>query len=368
MLELRQRTTTQHHEPPVSRRGLGAVTLAVIVMVAATMAYVGLNARRAPQPMRVAATIAVRADENVVFALGSVWALTMETDVEDVNEGIARIDPATNSVVLTFRPTETRNIHGGGRDLAFGPTGLWVSNPMGTSPPSGFDGDPAPDIVTVYEDWQPRRADLIHEETTGALLRFDPATGVQRAGMLFVDHFPGAIAVTPEGVWTTTERGIALLDPETLTVQDIVGRGTLLAAGRGAVWAASAGTVIQIDPVRREVAAAVTVTETPEDTIRDLTVDGTDVWVTTDSSVVRIRDSRVVARIPVEDPWGIAAADGHVVVKGFRTGWLHHIDPRANRVDDAVRIDGDPLFTEVAIGAGSAWVSGEQLTRVDLPS
>jgi ABC-type transport system substrate-binding protein/DNA-binding SARP family transcriptional activator len=172
---------------------------------------------------------------------------------------------------------------------------------------------------------------------------------------------PGGIAAGAGAVWETDTSDDLLLeiDPQRRTIERIpVGRGpTGVAVGGGEVW-----VVNQID---RTVSAINPQALTPVGSFRvgsgaDAVAFGDgSLWVAnaTDSTVSRINpDTGSVATIALSGtPAGIAVGHEGVWVTCASTGQLLLIDPRSNKVTQAVGIGNGPAG--VAVGAGSVWVA-----------
>ena len=76
--------------------------------------------------------------------------------------------------------------------------------------------------------------------------------------------------------------------------------------------------------------------------------------------------NRVVARIPIRDPGGLAVGANGVWVTSNPTDTLFEIDPEKNRMEHPIHVGDGPVG--VAVGEGSVWVSNYRdgtVSRVD---
>ena len=132
-----------------------------------------------------------------------------------------------------------------------------------------------------------------------------------------------------------------------------------IAVGEGSVWVL--GDTVdrhlwRIDPVGRRVVAVIRLPFAPGGIAAGLG----GVWVTAqlDDRVLRVdpKTNRIVATIPVgRAAWGVAVGSGGVWVANTLDGTVSRIDPGTNRVVATIRVGASPK--QVAVGAGSVWVA-----------
>jgi branched-chain amino acid transport system substrate-binding protein len=150
---------------------------------------------------------------------------------------------------------------------------------------------------------------------------------------------------------------------------------TDLAAGAGAVWVGSGGTVrgtqsagpvgvavARVDPATRTVRARIPLPRRPgaatELTEDHIAVERDAIWaIAPDYAVVRIdpRSNRIVATIRGVQARAVAAGDAGVWVLGI-DGEIARIDRAANRYGARDRIRASAVAS-LAVGGGAAWVS-----------
>ena len=138
----------------------------------------------------------------------------------------------------------------------------------------------------------------------------------------------------------------------------------------GSVWAVdTAGQLIRIDPVSRDVISSLDV---PGRT--GLAAGAGAMWVGDDQAIQRVdvRTGRVVARIPLRTPRGDVVVLQQLVFAG-RYAWgvcdegLLRIDTARNRVDRFVPVEGAGLIRGAALQDGVLWViaRSDKLQRFD---
>jgi branched-chain amino acid transport system substrate-binding protein len=205
----------------------------------------------------------------------------------------------------------------------------------------------------------------------------DPETNEVTA-QIPVGRTPTSISVGEGAVWVLNadDQTISRIDPQTNRVETF-GTGTLptdLAAGAGAVWVgngsrpitlispAIATTISKLDPITGDSRGTIALPKAKGEThnfAEDLIAVGAGaVWaINPDFTVSRIdpRSGRVVKVRQVEAA-AIAADERSVWVLNV-DNTVARIDPSTNRVGKAIRVASTSL-TDIAIGAGAAWVAG----------
>lgn len=146
---------------------------------------------------------------KVAVGEGSIW-VTHDVDT------VSRIDPSTDKVVATI------NVGPGVRGIATGGGSVWVTR------------EPQPDEIEGY------------------LVRIDPATDPVVGDPLKIGVSPGPITYGADAVWVTltSESGtLVKVDPATMTKLAEIGgvRGSAWYVA-GQIWAATGGSILQIDP------------------------------------------------------------------------------------------------------------------------
>jgi ABC-type branched-subunit amino acid transport system substrate-binding protein len=185
---------------------------------------------------------------------------------------------------------------------------------------------------------------------------------------------PSSLAVGEGGIWALSleERTVTRIDPET---KKVVKRfrmrrtPTAIAAGAGAVWVESEGTLSRVDPGTGDVTSAVKLPDAgyPGDLpffnwgFNQIAVGAGAVWaINPDRTVSRIDpdSGRHVATIDVDAATIAAGKEGVWVIRGDDTLAIAPIDPRTNRVGRSIRLGAQSL-SAVAVGGGYVWASAE---------
>jgi len=188
---------------------------------------------------------------SIVAGAGSIWVTT------DAKGTLARVDPATNTVVAEIY------VAPGSYGLAFGEDAVWVTS---TEKNTVTRIDPQTNLVveTIPVGKAPRfiaagaGAVWSLNQGDGSVSRIDPKTNKVVATIdVGVPGQGGDIAVGEGSVWVTSfEFPLSRIDPATNTVvQQFAGKGgDAVRVGLGSVWLSNleAGTVWRIDPRRVE--------------------------------------------------------------------------------------------------------------------
>ncbi len=276
------------------------------------------------------------AGDFMAFGFDSLWM----AGIYDVAE-IARIDPADNSVILIA----LEGARGAFRAPATGEGAVWVAN-VGAD--TIYRVDPATNAVTltIPAKMFDREASIAAGEgsvwavTAGekpdrVLTRFDPASGATMAEIPLPAPSAG-VALAGGAAWVTSPLTGQLfrIDPAanavTATLQ-VGGSPSFLAAGEGALWLLDPrGSVRRFDPASGELTATIPL-GLHWTRGGDLTVGGGSVWVCL---------------------WGAPVIQ---------------IDPVSNRVL-ARYVGGEQFGDALRYGAGSLWISGPKLFRIDPPT
>jgi streptogramin lyase len=301
-------------------------------------------------------------------------------------DAVLELDPETGKPVAAIEA----GIAGPG-DLAFGERAVWVANFQGatvaridpeTAQGTGSTGGlgAAPNDIAVGE------GGVWTTSLDGTLTKIDPQTLTRRLSVVLSDVDPVALAVGFGAVWVaarTAAGGFVIrVEPasgRTLQTTPLTGRCTGIAAGEGAVWAATrdpgatslAGAIVRLDP-----ATGQAVTEVRLDLPPAGIAAGTGgVWValgfSTDGAAVRIdpATNSVADSIPlayVSNVAGVAVSPGVVWVTETDTGILARIDT-SSRTVERLRLGGGVAGggfpTDVAVGGDTVWTTiGKTIT------
>ena len=228
---------------------------------------------------RVTGTIEVGAfPRAVAVGDGSVWATVDIADGGSDDHQLVRIDPATGRIVSTITVFEAG-------DVAVGHGDVWVTSRVGDDGAvlrvdlstgqvvaSVMIGDHPSDLAVDDEAvWATTNTTMSGFETSGKVVRIDPATNAVVARVTINGGWPRDVVVGEGSVWVyghsdyTTARGwqassLWQIDPTTnqLVATVLDDRGFLgdggyfpdnVAVGEGWVWAADeSGDGVRIDP------------------------------------------------------------------------------------------------------------------------
>jgi streptogramin lyase len=225
-------------------------------------------------------------------------------------------------------------------------------------PAATVPAQPAPPTITT-----PRRGDAPAPLEAGPRVR----TGGE----------PGGVSAGEGSVWVATGTRLSRVNPRRARVTgDVpVESGTFhVAAGGGAVWAAteSTGSLVQVDAREAKVVKTIEVGSEP----RSVAADDDGVWVTSfgDSRVTRVNPETgdVVRAVSVEQPVGVAVGEDAVWVASQGGRSVARIDPGSNTVAARISVELDDEEdtgpAEVAAGEGAVWVTHPDagvVTRID---
>jgi YVTN family beta-propeller protein len=213
---------------------------------------------------------------------------------------------------------------------------------------------------------------------SGTVVRIDPATNRVVGEPLRVPADAETIAVAQGALWvagvapgdlaTPGDDAVTRIDLASgRTVATIpVGRAPLdLAATPGAVWATNAGgggdSVTRIDPqTNRLTGRPVTTGASPQ----SLAAGGGALWVANHDAAtvtrIELASGKVVADIPVpSEPHRVAYGAGAVWVGNWHDNSVSRIDPATNRVVGSPIPIGSHHAGNLAVGAGSVWVTSD---------
>jgi YVTN family beta-propeller protein len=265
--------------------------------------------------------------QGVVAAFGGIW-------VAYGDDGVVRIDPATNQVAAKIKV---------GRDpvgVAAGSGSIWVAN----------------------------RAD-------GTVSRIDPATN-QVAATVSVGGNPLTLAAGDASIWATNVASgeVVRIDPATnrAVVRIAVGpEPNCLAVDSTAVWVTlwHEAKLMRIDPATNRVVASIPVPRGAG----DVALGHDSVWVANqyDGMVTRVdpRTNGVLATIALQTrPSGIAVAPDFLWVTRYDESSIFRIDPRTNQpVGRPIAVGVQPVL--MTFSDGAFWVTNNfsgSVSRVDL--
>jgi DNA-binding SARP family transcriptional activator/ABC-type branched-subunit amino acid transport system substrate-binding protein len=238
--------------------------------------------------------------------------------------------------------------------------------------------------VALWPDEGSSERDL---QADAGVALLDPATGAVE-DLVPLGTAPANVAVGEGAVWVldANDRTVSRVDPARHGVDRTFSTGgtpTTLAAGAGAVWVGIGGdegayptSVARIDPASGVVDASI---ELPPARTNGYMLGGgvsqqliaaTDeaIWVVDqDQQLVRIdpRTNRVVATVAGARARGVAAAEGAVWV--IEDNVLVEVDPTSNSVARRIEVDAG-FLTTLAVGAGAVWAAdplGGNVWRID---
>lgn len=199
---------------------------------------------------RVTATITIPGNPGGMIAgFGSVWVVSRHGELVD------RVDPATSQVTATIMvPGEPAYLVNDG-------TAIWVAQ-FGI--PRIARIDPATNAVQEVvlpgplDSYPSAGSGAVWQNTDAGVVRIDSATHAVTGTI--ADG--GNVAFAHGLVWIAAEAGVRRYDPTTLKLKDSVAPDAsatgMLAADQSGVWAASGGTVSELDPNGGRVIASYT--------------------------------------------------------------------------------------------------------------
>lgn len=291
----------------------------------------GKLVRRKPPPQPPGAS--VQASIELGKGLDPLWLAATDDSVwvHDEN-GLVRIDPATNSIVARVATPPT-----GYGYVAVGEGAVWqtsfetnslfridpASNRVVATIPLGEDTNPEGVGVTPGAIW----VALYHQ---GTVARIDPATNevvariqVGPAG----GRGPLKLAAGPAGVWVDVPNisSVVHIDPQTNAVVGKVSPGGVPVMDGTAVWVVGAASVDRIDPTSHRAVATTRLAALAADGAAGLG----SVWVTTATGLARIDQStsKVVGQLGIKKG-DVAVGAGSVWVAQYGTGRLLRLAPR----------------------------------------
>jgi DNA-binding beta-propeller fold protein YncE len=217
---------------------------------------------------------------------------------------------------------------------------------------------------------------------SGRVVGIDPGTNVVVGEPLRVPADAEVIAVAQGALWVAGAAPGDLATPgdDTVTRIDLatghrvatvtVGRAPLdLVATPGAVWVPNSGgggdSVARIDPSTNRLAGRpVRTGASPQ----SLAVGGGSLWVANHDAAtvtrIELASGKVAADIPVpSEPHRVAYGAGAVWVGNWHDNSVSRIDPETNRVVGSPIPIGSHHAGNLAVGAGSVWVTSDY--RVD---
>lgn len=249
------------------------------------------------------------------IGFGSVW-------LEDHATGsdVYRMDPATGSILKRF-PLERPC------DIGIGLGSVWAA-----------------------------------ELDANRLARIDPRSN-EVVARITGFSLPCSPVVVGNSVWLTNGHGVARVDPEKnkIVAQVDTGIASVIAAGEGALWAASPTDSLlhRIDPATNDIEATIKIPGGETEGLGPEVGLGS-VWVTHGSAgtVTRIDASTNERIVTIETGAGagrVAFGLGSVWVANYEAGTVSEIDPRTNEVVDQIETGLNP--NGIAFGLGHIWVS-----------
>ena len=222
---------------------------------------------------------------------------------EDSEHKLSPVDPETDRVVAEM-PIVAREPEGGAYRVAVGEGAVWAQSVRG----SPFKVDPATNEVVAEVDLGDYSSDLaVYGGSVGATAQVSVGTRLFR-----VDPRTGE-------------------EVEATTLKDFATNTMEVAVGSGSVWVAStsseAGVVLRVDP----------------------------------------ETNRVVDRIPVGSPTGLAFGHGSVWVTSSGSGTLSRVDPRTGEVAEEIEVGRGALDVAVDDGSETVWVASGSFFSMENP-
>jgi Domain of unknown function (DUF222) len=260
---------------------------------------------------------------------GTTDAVAVDRDgvwvVDEVNETVVRLDPATGDVVATIDVA-------GPSDVAVGLGAVWVASDAGVvridpatnkvtatvATPQLFRSDDV--VVGAGAVWTAGDADNV-------VLRIDPAT-LAATATIDIGSSPYAMAVGERGLWVTTIEGEALsrVDTTTNEVTPVGNKkidGGPVAAGAGGVWTEGTASALGGTTLCRLRPPSGAVTCKPvQAKVTDLTVGLGSVWISAEDGVVLRVDPRSLRPTATIRTNGRSLSD---IATGKRDVWV--VDP-----------------------------------------
>ena len=332
----------------VTRTLNGGLLVLVLMLWPAVVPAAAQEAKAGPGPGQIPAELAIRttvphSGYALAFGFGSLWM---------ISEGrLVRVNPADDSTTEIDIPTGD----GAGllidldrwRSIAVGEGAVWLPDVAGSVV---HKVDPATDhvVTSVATDIFGSRGSIgvgegslwvvTFDERDRVLTRYDAASGAQQAAIPLPAAGVGVL-VAEGAVWVTAASQAALyrIDPGS---NQVVGTTVLhapahvLAAGEGAIWVPfdTEGLVQRVDTATGEVVATIATGARDMESDGDVTFGGGHVWTITRNSMVA------------------------------------RIDPASNTVTGVfVPPTGTLMGRRIRWGAGSLWVSGSSIFRIDPP-
>jgi streptogramin lyase len=279
----------------------------------------------------VQATIA-KGGDFMGFGFGSLWMMSAKS--------LIRVNPADNS----FTEIRIKGAGGRYRGIGVGEEAVWIPDVV-TDTVFKVDPDnnevigriPAQMIASEGSIGVGEGAIWVFSEAEGKLIRFNAKSGIQEATIALPSSGAGVV-VDYGSVWVTSYEGSELyrIDPKTNTIVSISPlhpSPRFIASGENSIWVLNQGdgTVQRIEGATGKLMATI------EGGLAggggDITTGGGYVWVTTQ-------------QIP-----------------------LAQIDPRTNSlVGKFKNYGGNGIGDAIRYGAGSLWISGSSIYRIQPPS
>jgi DNA-binding beta-propeller fold protein YncE len=385
----------QPTEPPGHRLVAGVVALAVAasgIALAAT-AFFGEMDRRPVTPTEpVDPTATARIDvggrpSSIAAGEGAVWVGVQAEEVSSGEDGVVRIDPATNEIVarIPLKQPPTQLVAGFGA--------VWAAGFEGDKGSVIYRIDPANNrVVDEIRDasqpmaighgvlWASR-----HDPDTerSALLRIDPATNRVESLLPLPLSYPSFdIDVGPGAVWVLAQGRIDLVevDPETVAVRtsrDLDLIGIHMALHDGLLWMARLEgdheVVSRFDPHTASFREPIQVAG-----FLPFDADSEGVWFLGEGrppvrGVCRLNGTSLAVDACVDPGLRAEALDAAALDEATGTVWFAHYRRWVSRIDlvpsatPSVEIDLGPRVTAeiqvgqyplaVAAGEGAVWVT-----------
>jgi DNA-binding beta-propeller fold protein YncE len=321
------------------KKAVAAIACAAVALVAAAVA----TSADPPSAGTVVATFSMPTPRDARVGFGSLWI------ANGPSRTVTRVDPATGAVQAVIPVVRPASV------LAAGAGSMWLTS---------FPGN--------------------------TLTRIDPATNTVTGSISLGPSGDGPIGVTVAAgyVWVANHDGapttsVAKVDPESLSILDVIPVGTGTEAGptkivygAGSLWVdvPSIPGVVRIDPATD----AVTATIASKGSCADMAADDAAVWVANDGGqgcnpgypgIARIdpATNAVAALVNGGGQTSALALDGTTLwYATTHTSFLGRVDTTTDAITALLKLPG-PAFA-LAVAGGDVWATDAQdglLFRID---
>jgi len=211
----------------------------------------------------------------------------------------------------------------------------------------------------------------------GSIARIDPKANTISKTIAVGKEPCGGLVSAFGSVWAPLcgQAAVARLDVKTDAVaatfpSRLAGDLTALSTSVGSIWLVTdpKGTLVRIDPANNAPVAEIYLAPGANALAAGLDA----LWVTSGARDLLTRldpyTNLIVETIKVgKGPSAVAVGEGAIWVLNQEAGSVSRVDPKTNKVANTIQIGSAGAPGQIAIGAGSVWVSrlGAPLTRID---